>query len=419
MAAIGTVEAVWRIEQPKLAARLTRTLRDVGLAEEVVQDAFVQALERWPRDGIPHNPAAWLTRVATNRALDRLRRTVLIDGKHRQLAVDLAALERAMPEIEAALDEDIDDDLLRLIFTACHPVLPAEQRAALALRMLGGLSTPQIARAFLAPEATVAQRIVRAKRTLREASIAFETPRGQERHERLGAVLEVIYLIFNEGYVASSGPDWLRADLSNEALRLGRLLATLMPEQPEAIALLSLMELSASRFGARIDGAGNPILLLDQDRGRWDWSLIRRGLDGLARAMALTPTPGPYQLQAMIAACHARAVSAADTDWIAIAAYYQALALAAPSPIVEVNRAVAVGMAFGPAQGLAIADALRDEPWLKDTHLLPTVRGDLLAKLGRMDEARAEFRRAAGLTGNARERALLLARAGGGETNSE
>lgn len=412
MVAIGTVEAVWRIEQPKLAARLTRTLRDVGLAEEVVQDAFVQALERWPRDGIPHNPAAWLTRVATNRALDRLRRAVLIDGKHRRLAVDLAELERAMPDIEAALDEDIDDDLLRLIFTSCHPVLPAEQRAALALRMLGGLSTAEIARAFLVPEATVAQRIVRAKLTLRDAGITFETPRGQERRERLGAVLEVIYLIFNEGYVASSGPDWLRADLGNEALRLGRLLTTLMPEQPEAIALLSLMELSASRFGARTDSAGNPILLLDQDRVRWDWSLIRRGLDGLKRAMALTPTPGPYQLQAMIAACHARAVSAADTDWIAIAAYYQALALAAPSSIVEVNRAVAAGMAFGPAQGLAIADALRDEPRVNDTHLLPTVRGDLLAKLGRLEEARAEFRRAAELTVNARERALLLARAG-------
>ncbi|TPI55651.1 RNA polymerase sigma factor [Mesorhizobium sp. B3-1-7] len=415
MTTTATVEAVWRIEQPKLAARLTRTLRDVGLAEEVVQDAFVEALERWPGDGIPHNPAAWLTRVAMNRALDRLRRTVLIDGKHRQLAVDLAELECAMPDIEAALDEDIDDDLLRLIFTSCHPVLPAEQRAALALRMLGGLSTPEIARAFLVPEATVAQRIVRAKRTLRDAGIAFETPRGQERRERLTAVLEVIYLIFNEGYVTSSGPDWLRADLGNEALRLGRLLATLMPEQPEAIGLLSLMELGASRFGARTDGAGNPILLLDQNRGRWDWSLIRRGLDRLKRAMALTPTPGPYQLQAMIAACHARAVSAADTDWIAIAAYYQVLALAAPSPIVEVNRAVAAGMAFGPAQGLAIADALRDELRLKESHLLPTVRGDLLARLGRMEEARAEFRRAAELTANERERALLLARAGDGD----
>ena len=415
MTPTAAIEAVWRIEQPKLAARLTRTLRDVGLAEEIVQDAFLTALERWPRDGIPHNPAAWLARVATNRALDRLRRTVMLNGKHRELAIDLAELERAMPDIEGALDEDIDDDLLRLIFTACHPVLPAEQRAALALRMLGGLSTTEIARAFLVPEATVAQRIVRAKRTLRDAGIAFETPRGPERRERLGAVLEVIYLIFNEGYVTSSGPDWLRADLSGEAMRLGRLLAALVPEEPEALGLVALMELNASRFGARIDATGNPVLLLDQDRGRWDWSLIRRGLDGLNRAMALTPTPGPYQLQAMIVACHARAVSAADTDWIAIAAYYQALALAAPSPIVEVNRAVAAGMAFGPAQGLAIADALRNEPRLKDTHLLPTVRGDLLAKLGRMEEARAEFRRAAGLTGNEKERAMLLARAGGGD----
>ncbi len=418
MTTAATIEAVWRIEQPKLAARLTRTLRDVGLAEEVVQDAFVLALERWPRDGIPHNPAAWLTRVATNRALDRLRRTVLIDGKHRQLSVDLAELERRMPDIEAALDEDIDDDLLRLIFTACHPVLPAEQRAALALRMLGGLSTAGIARAFLVPETTIAQRIVRAKRSLRDAGIAFETPRGEERARRLGAVLEVVYLIFNEGYVASSGPDWLRADLSNEAMRLGRQLAALMPEEPEALGLLALMEFNASRFGARTDSAGNPILLLDQDRGRWDWSLIQRGLDRLGRAMTLAPTPGPYQLQAMIAACHARAAKAADTDWIAIAAYYQALALAAPSPIVEVNRAVAVGMAFGAAQGLAIADALREEPRLKETHLLPTVRGEMLERLGRLEEARAEFRRAAGLAGNERERALLLARADGGEASS-
>ncbi|MDX8517254.1 RNA polymerase sigma factor [Mesorhizobium dulcispinae] len=413
MTATATIEAVWRIEQPKLAARLTRDLRDVGLAEEVVQDAFLEALERWPADGFPRKPAAWLARVATNRALDRLRRTVMLDGKHRELAIDLAELERAMPDIEAALDEDIDDDLLRLIFTACHPVLPAEQRAALALRMLGGLTTPEIARAFLVPETTIAQRIVRAKRALRDAGIAFETPRGQERRERLGAVLEVVYLIFNEGYVASAGPQWLRADLSGEALRLGRLLATLVPEEPEALGLVALMEFNASRFAARTDKAGNPILLLDQDRSRWDWSLIRRGLDGLNRAMALTPTPGPYLLQAMIAACHARAVSSADTDWIAIAAYYQALALAAPSPIVEVNRAVAVGMAFGPAQGLAVADALRDEPRLKDLHLLPTVRGDLLEKLGRTAEARAEFRRAAELTSNERERALMLARADG------
>ncbi|BCG86377.1 RNA polymerase sigma factor [Mesorhizobium sp. 113-3-9] len=408
----ATIEAVWRIEQPKLTARLARYLRDIGLAEEIAGDAFLLALERWPRDGIPRNPAAWLTRVAGNRALDRLRRTTMIDGKHRELAIDLAGLEREMPDIEAALDEDIDDDLLRLIFTACHPVLPAEQRAALALRLLGGLSTPQIARAFLVPEATVAQRIVRAKRTLRDAAIPFETPRGEERRGRLAAVLEVVYLTFNEGYVATTGPDWLRADLCGEAQRLGRSLAALMPDEPEVQGLVSLMDLNASRFPARTGKAGEPILLLDQDRTRWNWSLIRHGLDGLNRALALTSTPGPYLLQAMIAACHARAATAADTDWIAISAYYQALALAAPSPIVEINRAVAVGMAFGPAQGLAIVEALKDEPRLKDSHLLPTVRGDLLEKLGYRAEARAAFRQAAELTGNDRERALLLARAG-------
>ena len=411
MIATEAIEAVWRIEQPKLTARLARSLRDIGLAEEVAQDAFLLALERWPRDGIPRNPAAWLTQVAKNRAVDRLRRTTLIDGKHRELAIDLAELERRTPDIEGLLDEDIDDDLLRLIFTACHPVLPAEQRVALALRLLGGLSTPEIARAFLVPEATVAQRIVRAKRILRDAGITFETPRGDERRGRLVAVLEVIYLIFNEGYVPTAGPDWLRADLCGEALRLGRSLAALMPEEPEVQGLVALMELHASRFAARTNRAGDPVLLLDQDRSRWNWSLIRRGLGGLNRAMTLTPTAGPYLLQAMIAACHARATAAADTDWIAIAACYQALALVAPSPVVDLNRAVAVGMAFGPAQGLAIADALREEPRLKDSHLLPTVRGDLLKKLGRIAEARAEFHRAAALTGNERERALLLSRA--------
>ena len=407
----ATIEAVWRIEQTRLSARLARMLRDIGLAEEIAQDAFVLALERWRQDGIPRNPAAWLMQVAKNRALDRLRRTTLIDGKHRELAIDLTELEQADPNIEAKLDEDIDDDLLRLIFTACHPALPAEQRVALALRLLGGLSTPEVARAFLVPEATVAQRIVRAKRTLRETAAAFETPQGDERQQRLAAVLEVVYLIFNEGYVASEGAHWLRADLCHEALRLGRSLAALMPNEPEVHGLAALMELQASRFAARTDKAGNPILLLDQDRSRWDWSQIRRGLDSLNRAMALTPTPGAYQLQAMIASCHARAATAAETDWIAITAYYQALTLVAPSPIVEVNRAVAVGMAFGPMQGLAIVDALADEPRLKDSHLLPTVRGDLLEKLGRSAEASAEFRRAAELTGNARERALLLARA--------
>jgi RNA polymerase sigma factor (sigma-70 family) len=411
MTTIGAIEAVWRIEQPKLAARLARLLRDVGLAEEIAQDVFVLAVERWPLDGIPRNPAAWLTHVAKNRALDRLRRTTLIDGKHREFAIDLTELQREAPDIETALDEDIDDDLLRLIFTACHPVLPAEQRAALALRLLGGLSTPEIARAFLVPEATVAQRIVRAKRILRDAAIPFEAPRGEERRERLAAVLEVVYLIFNEGYVTTAGPHWLRADLCAEALRLGRSLAALMPEESEVQGLVALMELHTSRFATRTDKAGHPILLLDQDRSRWNWSLIRRGLDGLNRAMALTPTPGPYLLQALIAAGHATAATAADTDWIAIAAHYQALALVAPSPIVEINRAVAVNMAFGPAQALVIVDELRDEPRLKGSHLLPTVRGDLLAKLGRSTEARAEFLRAAELTGNDRERALLLTRA--------
>jgi RNA polymerase sigma factor (sigma-70 family) len=407
---VGVIEAVWRIEQPKLTARLARHLRDVGLAEEIVQDAFVLALEHWPRDGIPREPAAWLTRVAKNRALDRLRRASLIDSKHRELAIDLVELERETPGFEALLDEDIDDDLLRLIFTACHPLLPAEQRVALTLRLLGGLTTPEIARAFLVPEVTIAQRIVRAKRALRDAGIPFETPRGDARRERLDSVLEVVYLTFNEGYVSTGGPEWLCADLCGEALRLGRLLAALMPEESEVQAVVALMELHASRFAARTDGAGDPVLLLDQDRARWDWSLIRRGLDGLNRAMALTPAPGPYLLQAMIAACHARAVAAADTDWIAVAALYQALASVAPSPIVEINRAVAVGMAFGPAQGLVIADALRGEPRLKESHLLPTVRGDLLEKLGQIAEARAEFRHAAELTGNDRERALLLAR---------
>jgi RNA polymerase sigma factor (sigma-70 family) len=320
MTPTAAIEAVWRIEQPKLAAKLARLLRDIGLAEEIAQDAFVLAMERWPREGIPRNPAAWLTHVAKNRALDRMRRTTLIDGKHRQLAVDLAELERETPDLEAVLDEDIDDDLLRLIFTACHPVLPAEQRAALVLRLLGGLSTSEIARAFLISEPTVAQRIVRAKRTLREAAIPFETPRGDERRERTAAVLEVVYLVFNEGYVATAGSEWFRADLCAEALRLGRSLTALIPEEPEAQGLVALMELQASRFPARTGRTGDPLLILDQDRSRWDWSLIRRGLDALNRAMVLTPTPGPYQLQAMIAACHSRAAAAADTDWIAIAA---------------------------------------------------------------------------------------------------
>lgn len=411
MTDVASIEAVWRIEQPRLAARLARYLRDVGLVEDIVQDTFIQALERWPKDGIPRIPAAWLTQVAKNRALDWLRRATLIDGKHRELAIDLGELERETPAIEEALDEDIDDDVLRLIFTACHPLLPPEQRAALTLRLIGGLSSMEIARAFLVPEPTVAQRIVRAKRALRDASVPFETPRGEQRRERLAAVLEVVYLIFNEGYVATSGPEWLRIDLCGEALRLGRSLTALLPQEPEVLGLLALMQLCASRFAARTGTAGDPILLLDQDRKRWDWSLIKQGLDGVSRAMLLAPTPGTYQLQAMIAACHARAPTAAETDWIAIAAYYQALALAEPSPIVELNRAVAVGMAFGPAQGLAIVESLNSEPRLKESHLLATVRGDLLQRLGKQSEAGAEFRRAAELTGNSRVRALLLARA--------
>jgi RNA polymerase sigma factor (sigma-70 family) len=406
--ATAAIEAVWRIEQPRLVARLARTLRDVGLAEEVAQDAFLLALEHWPRRGIPDNPAAWLNQVARNKALDRLRRRRLIDGKHQMLAADPAD---PAPEIETALDEDIDDDLTRLMFTACHPILPAEQRTALALRLLGGLSTPEIARAFLVPDATIAQRIVRAKRRLRTAGVAFETPRGEDRRDRLSAVLEVIYLIFNEGYVPTAGPDWLRADLCGEALRLGRSLTALMPREPEALGLVTLMELHASRFAARTSRTGDPILLLDQDRSRWNWTMIRSGLDGLTRAMSLTSTPGPYLLQAMIAACHARALTAAETNWIALAAYYQALASVAPSPVVEINRAVAVGMAFGPEAGLTIVDTLQGEKRMALSHLLHTVRGDLLEKLGRAKEASASFRLAAELTDNERERALLLRRA--------
>jgi RNA polymerase sigma factor (sigma-70 family) len=406
----ASIEAVWRIEHPQLTARLARYCGDVALAEEVVQDAFIQALERWPTEGVPRSPAAWLTRVARNRALDLLRRTSMMGARHRELAIEFE-LQRESTGDDISHDEDIDDDLLRLIFTCCHPLLPAMQRTALALHVLAGLSTPEIARAFLVPRATLAQRIVRAKRTLRASRIPFETPRGNERCERLASVLEVIYLIFNEGYVPTTGSDWFRADLCYEALRLGRLLVALMTEEPEVHGLLALMELQASRFAARIDSAGDSVLLPDQDRRRWDWSQIRRGLDRLDQAMARTRAPGPYLLQAMIAACHARADDFDSADWLAIAAYYQALTLLAPSPIVELNRAVAVGMAFGPAQGLAVADALEDEPRLKQSHLLPTVRGDLLEKLGRVAEARVEFSRAAKLTRNERERALLTARA--------
>ncbi|NCT66457.1 MAG: RNA polymerase sigma factor [Rhodanobacteraceae bacterium] len=406
-----TIDAVWRIESARLIAGLARMVRDVGLAEELAQDALVAALEHWPRGGVPDNPGAWLMASAKHRAIDRLRRDQLLERKHAQLVHELeAAQAEATPDFAAALDDDIGDDLLRLVFTACHPLLPAEGRVALTLRLLGGLTTAEIARAFLVPEATVAQRIVRAKRTLAEAQVPFEVPRGAERAARLASVLEVIYLVFNEGYAATAGDDWLRPALCEDALRLARVLAGLMPHEAEVHGLAALLEIQASRAGARTDASGRPILLLEQDRARWDRLLIRRGLAALERAERLG-TPGPYTLQAAIAACHARARTAADTDWPRIAALYGVLARIAPSPVVELNRAVAVAMASGPAAGLALVDALASEPWLKSYHLLPSVRGDLLAKLGRRDEARAEFERAAALTRNAREQALLRERA--------
>jgi RNA polymerase sigma factor (sigma-70 family) len=390
-------------------------VRDVGLAEELAQDALVAALEQWPRAGIPDKPGAWLMAAAKNRAIDRLRRAKLIERKHQELGHDLETTgEGALPDLDAALDDDIGDDLLRLMFTACHPVLSTEARVALTLRLLGGLTTEEIARAFLVPEPTIAQRIVRAKRTLAEKRIPFEVPRGAERAERLASVLGVLYLVFNEGYTATAGGDWIRPQLCEEALRLARVLAGLAPEEPEVHGLVALLEIQASRLKARVGPDGAPILLLDQDRARWDRLLIRRGLAALARAEALEGTPmppGPYVLQAAIAACHARARVAADTDWGRIAALYEALAAVMPSPVVELNRAVAVGMASGPAAGLALVDRLADEPALHAYHLLPSVRGDLLEKLGRLDEARAEFERAASLTRNERERTLLLDRA--------
>jgi RNA polymerase sigma-70 factor, ECF subfamily len=413
-AAHRAIEAVWRIEQARLIAGLARMLRDVGLAEELAQDALLAALERWPQTGIPDRPGAWLMATAKHRAIDRLRRDRRLARKHEELGHDIeAGLGSVAPDPDAALDDDdVGDDLLRLIFTACHPVLSAEARVALTLRLLGGLTTAEIARAFLAPEPTVAQRIVRAKRTLAEARIPLEIPRGAERAARLSSVLEVVYLIFNEGYTATAGEDWIRPALCEEALRLGRILAGLAPEEAEVHGLVALMEIQASRLGARTGPSGEPILLPDQDRARWDRLLIRRGLAALARAEALAgDAPGPYTLQAAIAACHARAPTAAETDWPRIAALYAALTLRTPSPVVELNRAVALAMAFGPATGLEVVDALAEEPALRGYHLLPSVRGDLLAKLGRADEARAEFVRAASLTRNARERTLLLARA--------
>lgn len=405
------IDAVWRIESARLIAGLARIVRDVGVAEELAQDALVAAIEQWPASGVPDNPGAWLMATAKHRAIDLLRRREFLDRKHEELGRELDARQPTTPDPVAAIDDDVGDDLLRLVFIACHPILSAEARVALTLRLLGGLTTDEIARAFLVPEATIAQRIVRAKRTLSEAGVPFELPRGAERAARLGSVLEVIYLIFNEGYSATAGDEWLRPALCEDALRLGRILAGLMPEEPEVHGLVALMEIQASRSHARVGANGEPILLLDQDRARWDQLLIRRGLAALRRAEALGGAMGPYALQAAITACHARARTAGETDWPRIAALYDALSRVSPSPIVELNRAVALAMAFGPAAGLQLADQLLDEPSLKNYHLLPSVRADLLAKLGRNAEARRELERAASLTRNARERELLLARA--------
>ena len=407
-----TIEAVWRIESPALIARLARMVRDVGAAEELAQDAFVAAMEQWPRSGVPAKPGAWLMAAAKNRAVDHVRRNRLRERKHEDIARSLDSARSELADPDAALDDDIGDDLLRLIFTACHPVLPAEGRAALTLRLVGGLTTDEIARAFLTPEPTIAQRIVRAKRTLSDKRVPFDVPRGPGLAGRLASVLEVIYLIFNEGYSATAGDDWMRPGLCEDALRLGRVLAGLMPGEPEVHGLVALMELQASRTRARAGPAGEPVLLLDQNRALWDRLLIRRGLAALDRAQSSGGAAGPYALQAAIAACHARSVTAEETDWKQIASLYDALVRVAPSPVVELNRAVAVSMACGAAAGLALVDSLAREPSLERYHLLPSARGDLLAKLGRFDEARAEFERAASLTRNARERTLLLARAG-------
>jgi RNA polymerase sigma-70 factor (ECF subfamily) len=406
------IEAVWRIESVRLVAGLARMVQDVGLAEDLAQDALVAALEKWPRDGVPDNPGAWLMATAKNRAIDRMRREKSFQSKQEEIAREtgaLFAMERS--DFEAAADEEIGDDLLALIFTCCHPLLSREARVALTLRLLGGLTTPEIARAFLASEATIAQRLVRAKKTLREARVPFEAPRGAELEERLPSVLEVVYLVFNEGYAASAGEDWVRRDLCEEALRLGRILAGLAPRQPEVHGLVALLEIQASRLAARHGANGEPILLLDQDRGRWDPLLIVRGRRALERAEELPGPLGPYGLQAAIAACHARAIRSEETDWVKIAALYDALAQIQPSPVVELNRAVALGMAFGPEAGLALIDEIKKEKALAHNHLLPSVRGDLLAKAGRDEEASAEFRRAAELTANERERELLLSRA--------
>ncbi len=399
------------MESAKVIAGLTRIVRDVGMAEDLAQDALVSALEQWPASGIPRNPAAWLMAAAKHRAIDHFRRHKMLERKHQELGHELETQQEAVPDFDAALDDHVGDDVLSLIFTACHPLLSTEARVALTLRLLGGLTTEEIARAFLVAEPTIAQRIVRAKRTLSDAKVPFEVPRGTELAGRLSSVLEVIYLIFNEGYSATAGDDWMRPGLCEDALRLGRILAELASAEPEVHGLVALMEIQASRAGARTSPTGEPILLLEQDRARWDQLLIRRGLSALQRAERLGVARGPYVLQAAIAACHARAHTASETDWAAIVALYGELAQLMPSPVVELNRAVAVSMASGPAAALDLVDAIRSEPVLKNYHLLPSVRGDLLVKLGRFDEARPEFERAASLTRNARERELLLARA--------
>ena len=405
------IEAVWKIESARLIAGLTRIVRDVGVAEELAQDALVVALEKWPEEGIPENPGAWLMGTAKHRAIDFLRRGTLIDEKHEVLGREMAEREMQVPDLAAAMDDIIGDDMLRLVFIACHPVLATEARVALTLRLLGGLSTYEIARAYLVSESTMAQRIVRAKKTLSDAHAPFEVPRGAEFSARLSSVLQVLYLIFNEGYSATSGDDWMRPALCEEALRQGRILAELVPKEPEVHGLVALMEIQASRSKARTNAAGEPILLLDQDRSKWDRLLIGRGLAALERAERLGGAHGPHAIQAAIAACHARALTPGDTDWSRIAALYAQLARIEPSPVVELNRAVPVSMAAGPAAGLELIDALKDDPTLKNYHLLPSVRGDLLKKLGRKKEAREEFERAASITRNARERDLLVERA--------
>ena len=410
--AYRAIEAVWRIESARLIAGLTRMTRDVGLAEDFAQEALVAALERWPQTGVPDNPGAWLMTTAKNRALDLFRRREMLDRKHGELGREMEnQREEKAQEGEDKMDDGFGDDLLRLVFISCHPVLAPEARVALTLRLLGGLTTPEIARAFLVPEPTVAQRIVRAKRTLAEAKVPFEVPRGKELAGRLASVLEVLYLIFNEGYTATTGGDWIRPALCEDALRLGRVLEGLAPEEAEVHGLVALMEIQASRLGARIGPEGEPILLMDQNRSRWDHVLIRRGLVALEKAESLSPARGPYTLQAAIAACHARAKTPEQTDWTRIATLYDELAKLTPSPIVELNRAVALSMAFGPAVGLELVDKLIAEPSLKNYHLLPSVRGDFLAKLGRIEEARAEIEKAAALTQNEQERKLLLKRA--------